>query len=272
MRQVFSSARIENAEAVARMLEAEGIEVRVEHGRSFKRAIRGNFSYRADADNGPKPTVWVIRSDEQPRARQLLREAGLLDAATTLPPTFLPPTPRPENVERDARDAKRKAMRIRFGLLAVILIVAAAIVFKPTPDPVAPGPARVAAQSPIDPSLDVFDTVAETVHLLPTPPALAAAIALLEQSGRDGVVCLGIDGQDAPGAILDDLQARGVDARPPSACAAPDALRVDVYAWRTDGSGSGTVTWSAGTGSAPARARSADARRDGDDWHVEPTD
>src|SRR5690606_2151884 len=153
MRQVFSSARIENAEAVARLLEAEGIEVRVEHGRSFKRAIRGNFSYRADADNGPKPTVWVIRSDEQPRARQLLREAGLLDAATTLPPTFLPPTPRPENVERAARDAKRKAMRIRFGLLAVILIIAAAIVFKPMPDPAAPGPPRVAAQLPAEPPL-----------------------------------------------------------------------------------------------------------------------
>lgn len=273
MRQVFSSARIENAEAVARLLEAEGIEVRVEHGRSFKRAIRGNFSYRADADNGPKPTVWVIRSDEQPRARQLLREAGLLDGNTTLPPSFLPPPPRPENVERDARSARNKAMRLRLGLLAVILIIAAAIVFKPMPDPQADSPVRVATQqSPVDPSLDVFDTVVEAVHLLPTPPALAATLALREQAGHGGDLCLGIDGGDPPEATLEALRSRGVDAQPASSCAADEALRVDVDAWRTDGSGSGTVSWSVGAGSGEALTRSATARRNGDTWHLDASD
>lgn len=271
MRQVFSSARIENAEAVARLLEAEGIEVRVEHGRSFKRVIRGSFSYRSGVDNGPKPTVWVLRSDEQPRARQLLREAGLLDAGTTLPPTFLPPTPHARNVERDAQDSRRKTMRIRLGLLAIIAIVAAAIVFKPTPDAPAPVAPRQAMSTAIDPSLDVFDTVPETIHLLPTPPALAAAVALLEQAEHGGDVCLGIDGEDAPQATLDALRGRGLAASPASGCAQSEALRVEVYAWRTDGSGSGTVTWSVSDSEAPSRTRTASARRDGDDWHLDTT-
>lgn len=270
MRQVFSSARIENAEAVAQLLEAEGIEARVEHGRSFKRAIRGNFSYRAGADNGPKPTVWVIRSEDQPRARQLLREAGLLDGDTTLPPSFLPPPPRPGSVERDARDARNKAMRLRLGLLVLILIVAAAIVFKPMPDPQAAGPARSAAQqAPLDPALDAFDTVLDVVHQLPTPPALAATVALQAQADHDGVLCLGIDGGDPPEAALSDLRNRGVDVQPISGCTADQALRVDVDAWHTDGSGRGTVGWSVGTGAGDTRRHEAAARRDGDIWHLD---
>ena len=40
MRQVFSSARIENAEAVAQLLHKAGIEARVVNGRGWRGAIR----------------------------------------------------------------------------------------------------------------------------------------------------------------------------------------------------------------------------------------
>lgn len=262
MRQVFSSARIENAESVARMLEGEGIEVRIEHGRSFRSAIRGNFSYRQGAE-GPRPSVWVIRSEDQPRARQLLRETGLLDADTTLPSRFLPQTPHAAMRERDAAETRRRSARLRFGLLALIAIVAAAVVFKPRPDDT---PA-VAARPAIDPALDAFATATETVHLIATPPALAAAVATLEHGRERSALCLGVDGEDPPAAALDALRAGGIEAMPASACNA--SLRVDVYAWRTDGSGSGTVTWSVGRDGAQARVRSATARRDGDDWQVD---
>ncbi len=273
MRQVFSSPRIENAEAVARMLEAEGIEVRLEHGRSFRSSIRGNFSYRDGADNGPKPTVWVIRSEDQPRARQLLRETGLMQAETTLPPSFLPPAMQARPSARDvARDGRRKAMRMRLGLLAAIAIIAAAIVFKPKPDPVAPVTPRVVVQTGLDPSLDILDTAPGSIHLLPTPPALAAAVAALEHGTHGGAVCLGIDGRDPPEAMLSSMRAGGIDTRPASGCDADDPLRVAVYAWRTDGSGIGTVTWSVGRGAGPSRVRSAEASREGDDWHVDTAD
>ena len=77
MRQVFTSQRLENVEGVADMLRAEGIEVRITNGRSYKGNRRGAFKYTAPRP-GPQAAVWVIRSEDQPRARALLREAGLL--------------------------------------------------------------------------------------------------------------------------------------------------------------------------------------------------
>jgi hypothetical protein len=270
MRQVFSSARIENAEAVARMLEAEGIEARVEHGRTFRKAIRGNFSYREGADSGPRPTVWVIRSEDQPRARQLLRDAGLLDSATTVPNAFLPQTPHMARDMRGEQLAKRRTARFRYGLLVVIAIFAAAIVFRPAPEGPPPGShIKSVTSAPMDPSLDRVDTAAETVYLIATPPALAAAVAAHEAAAQGAAsVCLGIEGRDPPEDVLSGLRAGGLDARGASACG-DDGLRIEVYAWRTDGSGSGVVAWSAAQGRGQGRVRSAAARRLDDQWHVD---
>ena len=84
MRQVFTSQRLENVEGVAELLRAEGIEVRIANGRSYKGNRRGTFKYSAPA-TGAQPAVWVIRSEDQPRARAMLREAG--------PPTGSPRPP-----------------------------------------------------------------------------------------------------------------------------------------------------------------------------------
>ena len=90
MRQVFSSARIENVQAVAKLLADEGIEVRVEDGQRYRRSIRSGFSYRESGGNASRASVWVVRSDDQPRARQLLHAAGLLEATPANPASFLP--------------------------------------------------------------------------------------------------------------------------------------------------------------------------------------
>src|SRR5690606_28939902 len=79
MRQVFSSPRLENVERVATLLRDEGIEVKVTQRRAYKGGLRGNFTYRDDARTEPMPAVWVVRSEDQPRARAMLRELGLLD-------------------------------------------------------------------------------------------------------------------------------------------------------------------------------------------------
>src|SRR3546814_1953519 len=81
MRKVFTSARLENVERVAKLLEDDGIEVRITNGRSYKGGIRGNFSYRGEGKQVPE--VWVVRSEAQPRARAMLREAGLMAAPAT---------------------------------------------------------------------------------------------------------------------------------------------------------------------------------------------
>ncbi|MCW5579932.1 MAG: DUF2007 domain-containing protein [Luteimonas sp.] len=162
MRQVFSSARLENVEAVAKLLADEGIEVRIENGRTFRSSIRGNFSYRDGEGGGAKPAVWVVRSDDQPRARQLLREVGLLDAAPSSANSFLPST---GHAARAASPKRRN--RMRFGLLVLVAIVIA-IALNPLRDPGGwdlPAP-RPAAQVPaaLDPALLPVLTSAGGAH------------------------------------------------------------------------------------------------------------
>lgn len=134
MRQIFSSPRLENVEKVAELLEREGIEVRITNGRSYHGKRRRHFSYRAGADGTPQAAVWVIRSEDQPRARELMREAGLA-GPTTRPiadsplatghaPSQVPaPAPAPPG-------AAQKIARYRRALLVGIAIVVALVLYR----------------------------------------------------------------------------------------------------------------------------------------------
>jgi len=122
MRQVFSSPRIENVERVAQLLGAAGIETRITHGRSYKGSRRGDFSYRDHTRTSPVPAVWIVKSEDQVRGREILRAAGLLDSTRsetgyTLP-VFRSEEPAPQ---RDA--GARRAMRLKIGLLLAIAVV-----------------------------------------------------------------------------------------------------------------------------------------------------
>src|SRR5690606_18511239 len=122
--QVFSSHRIENVEAVARLLEEAGIEARITDGRSYRGAIRGNFSYREGASSAPRPAVWVIRSDQQPEARRMLREAGLLQQIQR-GDSFLPP---PATLVGGGTPlAARGGGRFRYGLLLGVAVMVALV-------------------------------------------------------------------------------------------------------------------------------------------------
>jgi hypothetical protein len=113
MRQVFTSARLETVEGVARLLEDAGIEVRIRNGRSYHGARRRPFSFHDSRDAAPWPTLWIVRPEDQPRARQLLREAGLLDS------TREPLPPLPELGRR--QDPASRALRWRLALLVVLV-------------------------------------------------------------------------------------------------------------------------------------------------------
>ncbi|MBP6798620.1 MAG: DUF2007 domain-containing protein [Luteimonas sp.] len=268
MRQVFSSARLENVEAVAKLLADEGIEVRIENGRTFRSSIRGNFSYRDGDGGGSKPAVWVVRSDDQPRARQLLRDAGLLDAAPSSKNSFLP------SVGHAAQAASpKKRTRMRFGLL-VLVAIAIAVALNPLRDPggwdLPPPRPAVPATVALDPSLLPVVTSADTAHLIPTPPALAAMLASRELARSPGTpLCLSIDGADPGEAALAALRDAGLDPIPASACPAEGApLAVAVSGYRTDGSGSGAVEVEVTRpGQAPATSR-LEVLRDEDRWQV----
>ena len=119
MRQVFTSPRLENVEGIAKLLRDEGIEVRITHGRSFKGTIRGDFSYRDRMRTGPQPAVWVLKSEDQPRARELLRNAGLFETTRAPGDSYLAPTFRDPELEQPASPQQR-AFRIKMALLLAI--------------------------------------------------------------------------------------------------------------------------------------------------------
>ena len=137
MRQVFTSLRVETVEGVAKLLEAAGIEVYLANGRSYHSKRGGQFSYAEPMKLKQQPSVWVTRAEDQPRAREILRAAGLL--ATTRPTQGEPLV----FAGADAIDEPKKrplAWRIRIALLIAIAVAALVTVLRPRPmpDPVPP--------------------------------------------------------------------------------------------------------------------------------------
>lgn len=278
MRQLFSSARIENVEAVARLLEDAGIEVRITNGRSYRGAIRGNFSYREGASNAPRPAVWVIRSDQQPEARRMLREAGLLQKTTQRNENFLPP---PALVSGGTPLAARGGGRFRYGLLLGVAVMVALVMIAyrasrgdgdadtgqvPATAPATSMPATAAVDTPVQrpgaPGMPLITTLPDEAFVVATPPALAAALLRAELAAagtRRG--CLAIDGADPDPGLLRELAAEGLDVTPASACTDGRPV-VAVKDYATDGSGSGQVQLTVGDGEPQAR----DVRREGRDW------
>lgn len=120
MRQVFTSPRLENVEAVDRLLNDAGIATRVTQRRSYKEgSLRRNFSYRDGENRDNDPAVWVLQAEDLVRARDLLRQGGLLDS--TRPDSYLP---LPPNAEPGRRyDGNAMAMRIRLTLLGLIGLI-----------------------------------------------------------------------------------------------------------------------------------------------------
>ena len=121
MRQVFTSVRLENVERVEKMLNDAGIATKVNQGRSWKGVSRREFSYSdKNHDPGQQPSLWVVKSDDFKQAREILHDAGLLDA--TRDATYLPEHLRYEPSRR--ADPSTKMSRLRMALLAIVALVA----------------------------------------------------------------------------------------------------------------------------------------------------
>lgn len=254
MRQVFTSPRLENVERVAELLKEHGVDARITNGRSYRGNRRGNFSYRETANEGPQPAVWVVRSEDQPKARELLREIGLLDSGRS--PTSYLPTPAEDRLGGDgaAEAAKRRAFRIRAGLLVgIAFALGMGLLAWRGPAPVATtaAPPTEAAADPgaqVDaPAAPGSTIAAETTYIVATPSALAAMLIGAElQAHEAAAVCVSVDGAGTSPTVLEQLPAEDRRRiRPPSFCTedpqTADALMVTVNEYRTDGSGVGTV-------------------------------
>jgi hypothetical protein len=110
---------VENIDRVVAMLHEAGIETSVTNrkawaGHDYKRA-----SYASPPERESWPQVWIVKAEDQPRARALLRDAGIA-----------PATRFAEDLELarngPAVAAKKRnaiAWRIRLFLLATIVIL-----------------------------------------------------------------------------------------------------------------------------------------------------
>lgn len=231
MRQVFSSQRLENVESVAQMLRDADIEVRITNGRSYKGGRRGTFSYSDEA--GPKPAVWVVRSEDSVRAREILREAGLLESTRE---SFAGPSFRLDS-ESTAKSAKNTRMlRIKLLLMAGIVVVGGLAIMHAVKLDI---PTEALKTHPLDGSPAAI------------PQPLAATVFAQElPRARIDVLCLSIDGKDVSPELAQAMQqAINDDKRqvvPASQCARSanedvgsrhrvsgrPALMVDVHAFR----------------------------------------
>lgn len=127
MRQVFTSVRLENVERVQAMLAEAGIETKITQGRSWKGTSRREFSYSAkDHDPSQQPALWVLKPDDFKQARQILFDAGLLEA--TRETSYLPDAL--QFREPKASDAMSRATKIRLVLLAAVAAGAGLLLFR----------------------------------------------------------------------------------------------------------------------------------------------
>lgn len=202
MRQVFSSPRLENVERVAKLLRDAGIDTRITHGRSYKGSRRSEFSYRDDNRSEPVPAVWVVKSEDQPKARDILREAGLLDS-TRVQTAYALPVFRSQDVESPRSPAKRRAFLIKMALLVGIVVVTATTMFRSVQQVRAP----VLASPPFDGS------VAATLE-----PVAQAVFAEEIASASLPVLCLAVDGHDASAILIDKVARMPHTTVPASHC------------------------------------------------------
>ena len=127
MRQVFTSVRLENVERVEKMLNDAGIATKVNQGRSWKGVSRREFSYsNKNHDPSQQPSLWVIKPDDFKQAREILHDAGLLEATRDV--SYLP-----EHLQfGEKRDASplAKVSRLRMVLLFIVALVAAGLILR----------------------------------------------------------------------------------------------------------------------------------------------
>ena len=77
MRQIYTSLRQENVDRVIALMTEHGIETTTSNRSSYKGGEWKRFSYTNRPDASTWPQVWVVHSNDQTRARELLREAGI---------------------------------------------------------------------------------------------------------------------------------------------------------------------------------------------------
>ncbi len=118
MRQIYTSPRVENIDRVVAMLGEAGIATSVTNRRAWAGNDFKRHSYSARQDSGEWPQVWVVNAEDQPRARALLREAGVEPAIR-----HAEDLARSRSIATQPERRKILAMYLRLALLTAIVIL-----------------------------------------------------------------------------------------------------------------------------------------------------
>lgn len=267
MRKVFTSPRLENVEAVAALLQDAGIEVKISEARSYRGKRRSSFSYRESEDAGPQPAVWIIHAEDQPRGRQLLREAGLIDSSRAGESSYLPLSVLERDKEAQAAGKRSRAMRIKLGLLAAIVVVTGLMVFTAR-KPDVPATAATAVPPMKNPMPAIIPQAADDLdsYRVDVPTALAKLLIEEKLAARaPAQACIAIDGRDPSRAFMQALApVAGTAVFVASKCPGEGAWDIDVHDYMTDGSGSGSVHLMLDLDD----AQLLDVEREGERWRV----
>ena len=267
MRQVFSSLRLENVESVAKLLRDAGIEVRITNGRSYKGAMRSRASY-SDQDT-PKPAVWVVHSEDHIRARDVLRENGLLES-TRPTDSFQPLSFRQEEAVYTKSPAQKRMFRLKMALLAGMAVI---IVLSMVRGCYAPRQV-VAPATPV-----VSDKPAREGG---TPESLALAVFAKEVAKEKLVLCLSVDDADASGAVIAAMKQPSNEVVPISQCVrdfdpargsyqaatGKPALLVTVRSFKPTGPDAATVEFESFHHGQYAHYKTLEVKRIGGAWQV----
>jgi hypothetical protein len=122
MRQIYTSPRTANIERVVALMAENGIQTTISNRRAYQGSDWKRFSYTARGDRESWPQVWVVRSEDQTRARQVLRDAGLEPATR-----FADELAAARGIG-DTSQHKRVSLRIKlvvFGLIAGVIALIA---------------------------------------------------------------------------------------------------------------------------------------------------
>lgn len=114
MRQIYTSPRVENVERVIALLHERNIETTLRNRRDWQGGQWKRFSYSQRGDSEAWPQVWVTNSNDQARAREILREAGLEPATRFADELAAARSP------VDPQRHRQSSMRVRMILLALI--------------------------------------------------------------------------------------------------------------------------------------------------------
>jgi hypothetical protein len=120
MRQIYTSLRLENIDRVVAMMAEAGIQTSVTNRRNYGGHDYKGPSYTTKVDQSTWPQVWIVHAQDQPRARALMREAGIE-----------PPTRFAEELAQSRsgeRTPEQKRVAFVWGVRTVLLAVIALII------------------------------------------------------------------------------------------------------------------------------------------------